>query len=98
MPYKIPVTKGFSQDQIGSLTIFDDDFKIPFNCVFTLGVKIKPGGLEKVYNKKTKKWEEVITDYEIQTISLIPDSNYQSFLKSDQYIKYKPKKKKLTTV
>ena len=100
MSYKLPVTKEFSKDiddQIGSLIIFDDNFKIPINYVFSLAGIIKPEGMKKVYNKKTKKWETHITDFEPTEISLVSDKNYKALLNSDQYREFTPlpqKKKK----
>lgn len=50
MAYNIPVFDKFDyrfENHIGELTIFDDDFKIPENVVFTIAGKIPPeGGIE----------------------------------------------------
>ena len=52
MSYNLPVSRNFEygwENQIGTLTIFDDDFKLPENIIFTLVGKIPPeGGIEIV--------------------------------------------------
>ena len=50
MSYKLPVSKDFEyswENQIGTLEIFDDNFKLPEDIIFTLVGKVPPeGGIE----------------------------------------------------
>lgn len=85
MPARFPVTVEHQQESskvIGELVLFDNAPKIPLNYTFAIGGIIKPGGIKKYYNKKTKKWEAHITDYDIKEISLISDKQYKTFLDS----------------
>ncbi len=89
---ELPVTVEFNKDKvIGRLTLFDNAPEIPLNYTFAIGGIIKPRGIKKFYNKKTKKWEAHIVDYELREISLISDKNYKSFLDSPTaQIEYSP--------